>query len=167
MCECGCGEPAPIAKQTRKIIGHIKGQPVRFIHGHHAWKRGWTYSNGSILLYENGLRVFEHRKIAAKVLGKPLPLGVLVHHHDGNRANNSNRNLVICENTAYHNLLHRRKRAYDFCGNANWRRCSYCKQHDDPKNLYIHPDGRTARHRECFNRRKRELSGGQDGRIAG
>lgn len=35
LCECGCGQPAPIAKWTSKSKGHVKGQPVRFINGHH------------------------------------------------------------------------------------------------------------------------------------
>lgn len=35
LCECGCGQPAPLAKQTNKRFGHVKGQPVRFIHNHH------------------------------------------------------------------------------------------------------------------------------------
>lgn len=34
LCECGCGQPAPIAKRTHARSGHIKGQPVRFIKGH-------------------------------------------------------------------------------------------------------------------------------------
>ena len=34
LCECGCGQPAPIAKQTHLKHGHIKGQPVRFVKGH-------------------------------------------------------------------------------------------------------------------------------------
>jgi len=36
LCECGCGRPAPIAKMTNTKKGHVKGQPVRFIRGHHA-----------------------------------------------------------------------------------------------------------------------------------
>lgn len=35
LCECGCGNPAPIASQTMKSRGWIKGQPIRYIHGHH------------------------------------------------------------------------------------------------------------------------------------
>jgi hypothetical protein len=35
LCECGCGEPAPIARQTRPQIGHVKGRPIRFIKGHY------------------------------------------------------------------------------------------------------------------------------------
>lgn len=36
LCECGCGEPAPIAKQSSTKYGYIKGQPKRFVQGHHA-----------------------------------------------------------------------------------------------------------------------------------
>lgn len=35
LCECGCGQPAPIAKNNYPAFGHVKGQPVRFIQGHH------------------------------------------------------------------------------------------------------------------------------------
>ena len=34
LCECGCGEPAPIAKVTNRRKGHIKGEPIRFVNGH-------------------------------------------------------------------------------------------------------------------------------------
>ena len=34
MCECGCGNPAPIATRTNKRKNYIKGFPVRFISGH-------------------------------------------------------------------------------------------------------------------------------------
>ncbi len=36
LCECGCGEPAPLAKQTDTKRGYVKGQPAKFIRGHHA-----------------------------------------------------------------------------------------------------------------------------------
>jgi hypothetical protein len=36
LCECGCGEPAPIATMTSRRSGWVKGEPVRFVHGHHA-----------------------------------------------------------------------------------------------------------------------------------
>jgi len=32
LCECGCGQPAPIATRNRR--GYTKGQPLRFISGH-------------------------------------------------------------------------------------------------------------------------------------
>lgn len=34
LCECGCGRPAAIAKRDRPYLGHVKGQPTRFAHGH-------------------------------------------------------------------------------------------------------------------------------------
>lgn len=39
LCECGCGEAAPIATTTNRKFGHVKGQPTRFVHGHHLRKR--------------------------------------------------------------------------------------------------------------------------------
>ena len=33
-CECGCGQPAPIARQSRTKEGYVKGQPLRFVLGH-------------------------------------------------------------------------------------------------------------------------------------
>lgn len=40
-CECGCGQKTGIAKQTHAKLGHVEGQPYRFIKGHAA-KRGST-----------------------------------------------------------------------------------------------------------------------------
>lgn len=34
LCQCGCGEKAPIAVQTDSRLGYTKGEPVRFIVGH-------------------------------------------------------------------------------------------------------------------------------------
>lgn len=34
LCECGCGQPAPIAKKTSARQGHVQGQPTRFRRGH-------------------------------------------------------------------------------------------------------------------------------------
>lgn len=34
LCECGCGQPAPIARQSLTKNGWVKGEPMRFIVGH-------------------------------------------------------------------------------------------------------------------------------------
>lgn len=34
FCECGCGEKTPIAKISSARAGWIRGEPIRFIHGH-------------------------------------------------------------------------------------------------------------------------------------
>lgn len=39
-CQCGCGGLAPIAKQSYSKIGHVKGQPCRFILGHAQTRHG-------------------------------------------------------------------------------------------------------------------------------
>ena len=34
LCECGCGQPAPIVKETNRTRGYVKGAPHRFIQNH-------------------------------------------------------------------------------------------------------------------------------------
>ena len=35
LCDCGCGEPTRPAPRTSRERGWVKGQPIRFINGHH------------------------------------------------------------------------------------------------------------------------------------
>lgn len=112
--------------------GYIKVK----IHGYHrADKQGY---------------VFKHIFIAEKALGKPLPDGSCVHHLNGTKDSGP---LVICQDNAYHKLLHQRQRAYDACGNPSWRICNICKKYDDPKNLVIIKKGNGSYHKDCKNRR--------------
>lgn len=87
-------------------------------------------------------REWEHRRIAAKALGRPLPKGVEVHHHDNNGRNNGNGNLVICQDHDYHFLLHKRQRILQRGGNPNtdsW--CSVCKTVQPIENFYTRKSG--------------------------
>jgi hypothetical protein len=34
LCECGCGQPAPIASKNDRSTNRVKGQPMRFVVGH-------------------------------------------------------------------------------------------------------------------------------------
>lgn len=34
LCECGCGERTRLATQSNTKLGHVKGEPVRFVLGH-------------------------------------------------------------------------------------------------------------------------------------
>ena len=89
-------------------------------------------------------QVYEHTLIAEKALDKLLPKGVEVHHY-GKKTDNTK--LVICQDQAYHKLLHQRMRAFKACGHAYWRKCQFCKQYDDTKTLYI--NGNTVCHEVC------------------
>jgi hypothetical protein len=52
--------------------------------------------------------VYVHRVVAAKKLGRDLRLGEVVHHLDGNTANNDPNNLEICSSASVHRLHHKR-----------------------------------------------------------
>jgi hypothetical protein len=36
MCQCGCGEKAPISTRTSAAQGLVRGEPKRYVHGHFA-----------------------------------------------------------------------------------------------------------------------------------
>lgn len=73
--------------------------------------------------------IASHILIAEKVLGKLLPINAEVHHVDENKANNQNNNLVICENHAYHGLLHSRLNIVKAGGDPDrHKKCSTCQQ---------------------------------------
>lgn len=42
LCECGCGEPTPLCQYTNRNYGYVKGEPLRFIPGHHKKLIKWT-----------------------------------------------------------------------------------------------------------------------------
>jgi hypothetical protein len=46
LCQCGCGRPAPTAARTSARDGLVKGEPMRFLRGHHLKKP----VNGAVIL---------------------------------------------------------------------------------------------------------------------
>lgn len=174
-CHCGCGGKTKLATNTARQRKTVKGKPVKFIpnhrirkENHYGWKGGRKTCNGRIFILKpehprsdfHGY-VREPILIAEKALGKFLPEKAIMHHSNRKPSDNEGSNLIICQDQAYHLLLHKRMRALKACGYANWRKCSYCKQYDDPENLYISPDGYTVYHRNCQYQHQRDLKGGK------
>jgi len=104
---------------------------------HHNWNGGKTIDKDGYLLISdkcnpranvNGY-VREHILVAEKILAKQLPKNAVVHHVDGVKLNNSPNNLVICEDRAYHLLLHRRERAFKATGHPEYIKCYRCKRY--------------------------------------
>lgn len=97
---------------------------------------------------------FDHIRIVETAIGHPLAFGVQIHHVDGNPSNNSPSNLVVCQDAAYHMLLHLRTNAISLGFPANYRKCRFCKQYDAPENLAIFDSG--IHHRFCMNKYYRD-----------
>ena len=120
---------------------------------HPNWRGGKKFKKGYVYilqrnhhLADNYGYIRENILIAEKILGKPLPESAVVHHANEDGSDNRKENLVICQDRAYHNLLHQRMRALKACGHANWRKCNICKVYDNPKNLSIN---KAVYHQEC------------------
>lgn len=170
LCECGCGSLAPLAKYSIPRLGYVKGKPKRFVHNHHPKMENHHNWNGGIKKHSSGYiqrlmpghpradtkgYVMEHVLIAEKAIGYVLPITVHVHHANGKKDHNANSNLVICQDSSYHKLLHRRTIAYVECGDASSRRCWICKKYGAD---VFSNHGRSSLHRSCkqeYERTKR------------
>lgn len=68
-----------------------------------------------------------HIVVAERALGRRLPDGAQVHHVNEDRRDYSRKNLVICQDAAYHKLLHVRAEVVRRGGNPDTDRlCSVC-----------------------------------------
>jgi hypothetical protein len=152
LCQCGCGQQTKVSAYTSRTRGYLKGVPLKYVSGHDGRTRT---AKGYKELDRNGDRTYEHIAVAERALGKPLPSGAQVHHVNGNPRDNRPANLVVCQDMAYHKLLHLRQRALRECGIAEWRRCKICKAYDSPANLEIHPKA-GACHFDCKSDRDRQ-----------
>lgn len=79
----------------------------------------------------------QHTLVATAALGHPLPKGAQIHHIDDDGWNNARTNLVLCQDNAYHKLIHLRRKAYRATGDPEQRTCTHCKKWDRPENLSL------------------------------
>lgn len=104
---------------------------------------------GGYLVQQPGPRQFRkyvHVIVAEKALGRPLPSGAVVHHWDEDKTNNKNTNLVICENQAYHKILHQRMRVIKAGGDPDTQAmCQNC----GPKDILQFYKRRNSIQRRC------------------
>lgn len=106
MCKCGCGGIAPLAKQTDRRKGWVRGEPVQFIAGHSLFGRitrnydadrgvlfdpetgCWNWqgyiSHGYGVYYEGDVGRRAHRVYYERYIG-PIPDGYVIDHLCRNR----------------------------------------------------------------------------------
>jgi HNH endonuclease len=89
----------------------------------------------------NGKTVTAHRHVVESILGKPLPVGAVIHHWDEDKKNNDSSNLAVFPDEAYHRLIHQRMRAMEVCGNPNALRCHICHGYGDQEDIRIRKIG--------------------------
>jgi hypothetical protein len=80
-----------------------------------SWKGGRRLNGGYVYVHmpkhpfaDGHGYVPEHRLVIERAIGRFLKLSEMPHHVDENRSNNAPNNLVLCQDRAYHNLLHAR-----------------------------------------------------------
>lgn len=98
-CKCGCGRKTSISTKNRNKIGHVKGEPVDYFHGHSPRKPDLSYSVdrngcwipkkkpatvGYVYFYVNGVYILAHRYMWVMKNG-PIPEGKEIDHLCRNR----------------------------------------------------------------------------------
>jgi hypothetical protein len=98
LCFCGCGQATPIATKTSAQWGHVKGQPTRYVRGHHPGHRGhapgWTVLDTPCWIWTGRIRPDDGRPMWSDELAyrrvyeeqvRPLSDDEVLHHVCHNR----------------------------------------------------------------------------------
>lgn len=158
LCACGCGDPTARIAKTDTSRGYRAGAYRTYKRGHHARLKERRRMRGSRpLIYVPGHPradaagwVYEHIVVAERALGRFLPAQHPVHHVNGIKQDNRPDNLVLCEDAAYHALLHQRQRAVAAGRTPTARPCMHCLVIDELVNMKL--SGRKAYHVICHQR---------------
>ncbi len=117
------------------LVAPAHPSPHPIVRGDHGMAISHSKSRRGGNVYVRVHDTYEHRILAERALGKPLPPGAKVHHVDENERNNAPSNLVICQDQSYHKLLHMRALIVRAGGDPNttyWcRSCNQPRPRDD------------------------------------
>lgn len=143
LCACGCGRETAIITHTIKALGYIAGQSYTYVRGHRsAAAKHYRRAPGT-----GSLKTI-HRQRAELALGRPLPKGAVVHHADGSKSPLAP--LIICQDDAYHNLLHARMVIVRAGGDPQTHRlCSRCERLLEKAAFTTRKSSWDGRHTEC------------------
>lgn len=89
-----------LKKISNKLIGRFLGSKSP------TWKGGRVIRSGYIMISIMGKYIREHRLVMEKHLGRFLRPKEVVHHIDGDRANNQLNNLMLFSNSSAHRKVH-------------------------------------------------------------
>lgn len=100
FCHCGCGEKTPLAKESHPSRMQKRGEPLRYLTGHHlrkspvpyivdsetgCWVWQWAKARKYGKVWANGKLVIAHRHYYELAKG-PIPEGLVVDHLCKNEA---------------------------------------------------------------------------------
>jgi hypothetical protein len=149
LCQCGCGQQTRTADKTDRRAGHIKGQPLRYLHGHFKPPVRYGADNnrftGGLAVDSDGRTrincrdgswMHYSRGVMAAKLGRLLTPDEIVHHVNGDPSDDRIENLMLTDR-AEHPRLH----------GVGDRLCRKGLHNlGDPTNVAVNP--RTG-HRQC------------------
>lgn len=151
LCQCGCGEKTADYAATNRAEGRIKGQPARYLTGHHLrqsrvdfiedpqtgcwdWQLTKT-SQGYGRKTVKGVKQFAHRLYYEKFVG-PIPEGLSIDH--------------LCRNPSCVNPAHLEPVTHQ--ENMRRTRRSHCRNGHEftPENTYVNPSSGSRNCRVCM-----------------
>lgn len=152
LCECGCG--GEVHRNRKYVVGHIKKSGSN----HPSWRGGTQkLKNGYIGIHlpehpranPSGY-VREHVLVMETYLKRRILPTEHIHHIDGNRSNNTIGNLILFHSKSGHHLYEGNLKAFNQCGHYDWRKCVYCHNYDDTKNM-TKKKNKQSYHKKCHS----------------